>query len=348
MIFNKLRKVILRHFMALRRHSLLVALLVYIALSWCLLRLSGEHALVGSDFVYWLVVSTSTVGYGDLSPSTEAGKWVTALVIIPLGLSIFAITVGRLAGFASYHWRKGVRGLGSVNRQNHIVLVGWNGQRTLRLPQLLIKEEEQAGTLRPIVLCVRVEREIENPMPEAIQFVKVSSFNDKDEMDRASIATAACIVIDNDSDDATMTAALFCHARNSAAHIIVYFADESLSDLLTIHCPSIECTPSVSVEMLAKATADPGSSALHYQLLSVDQGMTQYSICYPETMPDVRFEILFSQLKKHYEATVIAISSRDVGIVVNPALEVMVLPGETLYYIASDRISVPDWGLLNT
>lgn len=346
MILFKLRKLLLRHFMQLRWHNLLVALLIYIALSWSLLSLCGEHALTGSDFIYWLMVTSSTVGYGDLSPSTQAGKWVSALVVIPFGLGLFAVTVGRLAAFASFHWRKGVRGLSSVNTQHHIVVIGWNGQRTMRLLQLLIKEE-QAGAQRPIVLCVRSSREIENPLADDIEFVKVSSFNDREAMDRASIATASCIVIDNEYDDVTMTAALFCHSRNPSAHIIVYFADESLSELLAAHCPGVECAPSVSVEMLAKAAVDPGSSALHHQLLSVDKGMTQYSVRYPDNLPNVNVEHVFLLFKKYHQATFIAIAHNHSGIIVNPALDVPVQPGATLYYIADDRITAFDWDKLS-
>jgi voltage-gated potassium channel len=347
MIFLKLRQILLRHFMMIGWHNLLVILLVYLAVSWCLLKLCGEQALIGTNFIYWLVVTASTVGYGDLSPSTDAGKWVTALAIIPFGLGLFAVTVGRLAAFASFHWRKGVRGLSTVNTQDHIVVIGWNGNRTLRLLQLLISEEEQAGTRRPIVLCVRSDKEIENPMPDVIEFVKVSSFNDKAEMDRASIAQASCVVIDNDYDDVTMTAALFCHSRNPSAHIIVYFADESLSELLVAHCPSVECAPSVSVEMLAKAAVDPGSSALHHQLLSVDKGTTQYSVIYPQQLPSISVEKLFLMFKMHHQATFLAVANNGSDIVVNPALDVMIQPSAILYYIADDRITAFDWKKLN-
>jgi len=51
------------------------------------------------DALYFCVVSLTTVGYGDLTPKTDAGK-VTAIVYIVLGLGIimaFVTTVAQVA-----------------------------------------------------------------------------------------------------------------------------------------------------------------------------------------------------------------------------------------------------------
>jgi len=43
--------------------------------------------------VYWAVVTLTTVGYGDISPSTSAGQFLAAIVMI-LGYSIIAVPTG--------------------------------------------------------------------------------------------------------------------------------------------------------------------------------------------------------------------------------------------------------------
>jgi voltage-gated potassium channel len=167
-------------------------------------------------------------------------------------------------------------------------------------------------------------------------------------MDRAGVARASCIIIDNPRDDVTMTAALYCNSRNPKAHIIAYFQDEQLGRLLKSHCPNVEYTPSVSVEMLAKAAVDPGSSLLHQQLLDVSEGMTQYSVRYPEGAPASRVERLFGALKQRYEATLIGVATRPGdAIALNPGLAHPVVPGSVLYYIADERINGIDWEQLH-
>lgn len=342
-LFLHLKRLFLKHIVELRWYSALGVALGYIIISWALLKASGESDLIQLDtFFYWLLVTASTVGYGDFSPSTTTGKWVVALFVIPFGLSLFALVVGNLATLFAEQWRKGVKGLKQLDVENHILIIGWNGPRTLHLIKLILREQEHDPNPPPIVLCVMAD--IENPMVDKICFVKVSSFNNDAEMSRTNIEKAKCIILDNEQDDVTMTTALYSYGRNPHAHTIAYFKDESLVSLLKKHCPNIECTPSVAVEMLAKAATDPGSSRLHHELLDVDSGMTQYSVVYPENQPSKPLEAFFSLFKTRYHATLIGVASKSSDtLVINPELNFVVSPGSVLYYIADERVTNFDW-----
>ena len=166
----------------LSNRNLILLLFVYIALSWLALATSGESELTQdvSTFIYYLMVTASTVGYGDYSPVTQVGKWVVILFVIPGGLTLFAALIGRLASASVDYWRAGILGKRRVGVENHILLLGWNGQRTMHLIRMLQHEEEGK---RPIVLCSRSD--IENPLPGEIGFVKVTSYTDEQEMEKA-------------------------------------------------------------------------------------------------------------------------------------------------------------------
>ncbi|MCG9582985.1 ion channel [Vibrio tubiashii] len=323
----------------LSNRNLALLLVIYIAASWILLRASSEHALTDdpSTFLYFLMVTASTVGYGDHSPETSMGKWVVILFVIPGGLSLFAALIGRLAAGMVEYWRAGILGKRRIGVENHIVLLGWNGQRTMHLIRMLQHEEEGK---RPIVLCSRSD--IENPLPGEIGFVKVNSYTDSQEMEKAAIERASCIVVDNLEDDITLSAALYSANINPNAHLLAYFKDEALSNLLSQHCPNAECIPAVGAEMLAKAAVDPGSSALHQELLASTRGMTQYSTTYPSEQKTIKVEDAFQFMKRDYQATLIALDVGQ-GIELNPELEKEILPGAKIFYIADERIEDFDW-----
>lgn len=331
--------------MDLRWHSIVLAVLFYVASSWLLLRLCGEVDLTSStDFLYWLAVTASTVGYGDLSPSTSTGRVIVSVYVIPLGLGLFGLGIGRIAAFVSYQWRKGIQGLKNLNEEDHILVMGWNGNKTLHLIKLLLRESEH-GTHKSIVLCVK--REMENPFPDKIGFVRVASYSSEEDMDRAGVKNAACIIVDNTDDDITMTSSLYCASQNPDAHIIAYFQQEELGRLLKSHCPNIECMPSVSVEMIAKSAVDPGSSVLHHELLDVDKGMTQYSTVYSGTT-SLKVSDIFKSLKEKYDATLIGIGNKENGgMRINPNLDSNIEPGSTIYYIADERVMDIDWSELS-
>ena len=330
------------------RWYIIVGMLAFYALStYLFLWLANEDGLLNiHDYIYWLVVTGSTVGYGDMSPSTVAGKWIVSLYVIPMGLSIFALVLGRVASWVSLQWQKGAKGLNALNLEGHILVLGWNGKRTEQLIRLLQIEKQNSLDNPDIVLCVRAD--ITNPMPGEIEFVKVDSFNQDEDMDRACVSTASTILIDNPHDDMTMTSALYCSKRNKEAHKVAYFEDESLVKLLRLHCPEIECTPSVAVEMLAKSAFDPGSSLLHHDLLDVYEGQAQFSSLIPSSAADLTVKDVFYYLKENHDAIFIGLAgNHDIHqIVVNPPLSSALKAGDKIFYIAEKRIHNLDWAAM--
>ncbi|MBD3586668.1 two pore domain potassium channel family protein [Salinimonas sp. HHU 13199] len=339
----------LRYFSESRWYTIVLITLIYGLMSWSLLSAAGEQALISQvEFIYWLAVTASTVGYGDLSPVTTAGKVIVALFVIPVGLSIFAMVIGRIAAWVSDQWKKGLTGMKTLHVNNHILVIGWNEKKTMLLLDLLLKEREDLAVKPDIVLCVKAD--ITNPLPGQIEFVHVESFNKDDDMDRACIAEAGVILIDNPSDDVTLTTALYCTKRNPDAHQVAYFSDDSLVSLLQTHCPNVECTPSVAVEMLAKSVFDPGSSMLHHDLISVDAGQAQFSVAVPEDCDTLTVGQLFINMKKHYDAIFIGFAPGGVykNMVVNPDSAVTVSANDTIFYIASARMTDIDWQKLGS
>lgn len=340
----QLRKLMAKYFSESRWYTIVVLTLVYAMMSWSLLFATGEEALTNQvDFIYWLAVTASTVGYGDLSPVTPAGKLVVALFVIPAGLSIFAMVIGRVAAWVGNQWQKGLTGMKTLHVKNHILVIGWNEQKTLLLLDLLLKERADLADPPDIVLCVKAD--ITNPLPGLVEFVHVESFNKDADMDRACIADAGVILIDNPQDDVTLTTALYCTKRNPDAHQVAYFTDDSLVSLLQTHCPNVECTPSVAVEMLAKSVFDPGSSMLHHDLLSVDEGQAQFSARLPAACESLTVGQLFINMKKQYDAIFIgyAPNGEYKKMVVNPDFDAALSPNDTVFYIARARIKKIDW-----
>lgn len=206
-----LRRWLLRRFTQLSGRTVAVFVFSYLLSSWLFLSLAGEQALTSSftDFVYYLMVTASTVGYGDMSPTTPAGKWIVALWVIPGGLSLFAMGIGQIASLFLDVWQHQLKGRRSLTVQNHYLVLGWNDQRTLHLINLL--QHGEHGN-RSIVLAVRPE--MDNPLPGEIEFVRVPSFTDKAGMDKTNVAQASTIIIDNPEDDITLSAILYCVNQN--------------------------------------------------------------------------------------------------------------------------------------
>ncbi|MBB3063447.1 ion channel [Microbulbifer rhizosphaerae] len=335
MLLYKVRRLLASLFIRANLSTVIFAVALYAATCYLLLSAAGETEIVAREnFLYWLVVTASTVGYGDYSPATPMGKLAVSLWVIPMGLSLFAMVITKVGFAISDFAHRGKKGLRMINLKNHTVIIGWNGPRTLRLVELLLAKTN--GDAGHVVLCV--DAEIENPLPERIDFVRVESFSHAETMQRAALDRASRIIIDNPLDDVTLTTALYCDKVSPDSHKTAYFQDESVGELLRAHCPKIECIPSVAVELLAKSSLDPGSARLHRQLLDSTYGMTQYSVPY-QGEAALPVGGLFDHFKHNLAATLIGVRrAGEQKVDINPALDETVEKGDTLYYISAERL----------
>jgi len=337
--FSHIKTLVLRHLMRMGWTSALFSLLLYTLISWVGLWIfNEEHITDPHVFFYWLGVTASTVGFGDYSPQTDGGRWFVLLWVIPIGLSLFVTIVARIGVILTKLWQGGIMGEKPLTLQNHILVIGWDEQNSKRLLELLVRDESYRKSPREIALCVT--NEITNPMPGDVEFVRVGSYTDASLAERTSLKEADCVIIDAESDHQTLAIALFVNTVNQGANLAVYFKNSDMEPLLTSVCPQAEVIPSVAVEMLAKSAMDPGSSALHKELLDVGYEQTQYSAQLTEAYRGKTVDALFTSLKQDYNATLIGVlrpGDRDIH--VNPSLDESLEDVERFFYIADERIT---------
>lgn len=320
----------------------------HFAVSWMLIELvGGEEISAGNLFWYFYATTATTVGYGDYSPATEAGRLITVLWIMPGGIALFTTIIAKIVQLISDQWRKRMRGLASYeNLSGHIVILGWHGVRTQRMVDHI--RGDAAEREREIVLCTVLE--IENPLPDQVRFVRGPALNAPDLLHRAAIAEAAYIIVLGTNDSETLAAALGASAVNGQAHMVVYFEQRSYADLLHAHCPQAECNISLSIELMVRSAQDPGSSRVQQQLLSTLEGPTQFSLTVPADVDPVPYGALFAELKSRHDVTLIGVAGSPLGddLILNAPTDHRVDPGTILYFMAARRLEASeiDWTAL--
>ncbi|MDQ7031936.1 MAG: potassium channel family protein [Desulfonauticus sp.] len=74
---------------------------------------------------WWTIVTVTTVGYGDVVPSTLAGK-VLGIIIMLTGIGLVSILTGNLASFLMEQRLKQRKGQAAVYLKDHLVVLNWN------------------------------------------------------------------------------------------------------------------------------------------------------------------------------------------------------------------------------
>lgn len=318
-------------------------------ITYVLFIIAGEVALIKHpyEFIYYNMVVISTVGFGDFSPLSSAGKMIVAFWQIPSGLIVFASFIGKSTQIFIDIARKNMDGSNDFSDlNNHILLLSWDQHSTRQIVELILGDKKREK--RPILLCVT--ESMKNPFPDnkEVLFARLRSFSDLEELNRIALNKAERIIVDGQSDDQTLSIALSIATYTSKdANISAHFFNKSQADLLKIHCPQIECSVDTSAKMMVRSMQDPGSSQVTEQLLSTLTGATLYCFQVPELNHPILFGALFTQFKSNYALILIGLSHFKNGddMQLNPDSDRVINSGDYLHYIANERINVDeiDW-----
>lgn len=312
---------------------LLGIVLIHAGASWLVLDALGEEGLRPIDqFVYWYASTAYTVGYGDLSPQTHAGRLFTALVVFPGAIAAFTTAVAKLIGDAAERFRRRRSGKGDYRRMDRcIVLIGFNEARTPKMIDELLADPEQDR----LVLMTR--KTLDDPDPR-VRYVKALALTSAEDLKRAGVETAHSIAIYADSDSETLAAALAVTALNKDAHIVCWFEESEPAGLLRQHCPQVECIVAAGPEMVSRSVRDPGASQVISALTSnLDESATLYALKWnrAETGLKVAAEAFLAQ-----GATLLAVhAAGQLQPAFNPGHASPVRTGDRLYYVAAGRLS---------
>ncbi|WP_110113716.1 potassium channel family protein [Bacillus sp. CGMCC 1.16541] len=120
------------------------------------------------DGIWWVVVTISTIGYGDFVPQTTIGKAVAILLIL-VGTGFITTYFVTLATIAVSKENAYMEGNFKFYGANHLIIVGWNERA-----KLVIEEYKTAFHEEEIVLID--ETLTTNPMVcDRVHFVKGSA-----------------------------------------------------------------------------------------------------------------------------------------------------------------------------
>lgn len=316
-------------------------LAIHASLSFLLLSKAGEHQLLHIErFIYYYIVTTSTVGYGDFSPQTPQGKLVVALFQIPLGLALFGAFLGKTGQTINIILRRNMTGQKTFTAlKDHILIFGWHPHRTPKIIDNILGDKNRYD--RMILLCVK--HEIQHPFNDdhRVEFARLESFTDYNQLQRVGINGAGKIIVDTDDDNDSLTVTLrISKLVNQDCHISTHLNDEVKAQMLREHCDNVEASSSHSIQMLVRSIQDPGSSLVQEQLLSTLKGDTQFSLMIPSQFVGIEYLALFEQFKRVYQATIIGIANErnGQGLEINPPNQKRITGGQIIHYIAADRL----------
>ena len=177
------------------------------------------------DAVYYVIITATTVGYGDITPITGLGK-LLAMILGILGLFLFSLITATVStSFFQYVNMLKSGMLSFREMKNHIVICGWNETGEIIVEELKKYYTNKGERLKPIVVVT--EQELE---PRQEFYYKKGDFVSEEVLKNAGIEQVDIVIIlaekgvnlTEDSIDArSILAAMLIRDLNPKANIII-------------------------------------------------------------------------------------------------------------------------------
>ncbi|WP_108670722.1 potassium channel family protein [Peribacillus acanthi] len=140
--------------------------------------------------IWWAVVTTSTVGFGDYAPKTVAGQVVGVLLIIT-GAGFVTTYFVSLAAIAVKSEESFMHGKLDYNRKDHTIVVGWNERSRVIIDALLERQTH------PSIVLIDQTLQDHPLRKKDVHFIKGNATSDEI-LKKANVQSAESVIITAD------------------------------------------------------------------------------------------------------------------------------------------------------
>jgi voltage-gated potassium channel len=210
-LINKIRALKAKEYRdKLQMLSLLLCVLIFGSIAFYYFERGGESVEKIWDAVYWVIVTITTVGYGDFYPETPGGR-ITFVLVALGGIGTIAYIMEQLIAFSTKSELKKLFGSGAVKMKKHTIIVGWDTKAEEAIKELRNENEE----------FLVVGSELDHAELDALGIPHISGDPTKREtLNRCNIEAAKTLMIPLENDSETIMIALAARKQNPGIQIV--------------------------------------------------------------------------------------------------------------------------------
>jgi len=290
------------------------------------------------DAIWWSFVTITTVGYGDVTPTTLGGR-LTGVIVMVFGIGLLGMFTATVASiFVEGKLREG-KGMKKVKVAEHFLICGWN----YKVEEIVAEmRADRKVKEKPIVLIADLP---EKPLEDENTFFIAGEVN-AETLEKANVSEASAVLIISDDrldSYARDAKVVFNTLTIRTVRDDIYICAE-ISDAKNMkHCKmaganEIIVIGELSSNLLVQAALDHGITQIITELVSNRFGSSLYKMKPPENMVGRPFIELLSLLKKEHNAIPVAIASNGSNdFSSNPSGDYLIQAEDCLVIISEER-----------
>ncbi len=290
------------------------------------------------DAFWWSFVTITTVGYGDITPSTIGGR-IIGVVVMVFGIGILGMFTATIASaFVETRLKEG-KGMNDIKTKDHFIICGWSYKAKEIIAELRADKKVKN---RPIVIVADVP---EKPLEDENTFF-IHGEVDVDILKKANLKGASVVMVltdealDSYSRDAKVVLnTLTIRKQNPDVYICVEISDvRNMQHGKLAGADEIIVIGELSGNLLVQAALDHGITKIITELVSNRYGNELYKIRPPDNFVGMKFIDVLRFIKEKHNAIVVAVESRrENKLAANPPMDYAIQPGDDLVLIAQER-----------
>lgn len=232
---------------------------------------NGEGGLSLLDCVYYVTVSLSTTGYGDITPFTPTARLVNTLVLTPLRVIFLIVLVGTTLAvlteqsrqaFKIQRWRHTLR--------NHTVVVGYGTKGRSAVAAMLADDVSPAE-----IVIIDTDAQVLKAAAARGLVTVTGSATKSDVLKLAGVTRARSIVVALGTDDTAVLVTLSARELAPNAKIVATVRESENTHLLKQSgADSVVVSAETAGRLLGLATITPTVVGMMEDLLTPDEGFS--------------------------------------------------------------------------
>ena len=232
--------------------------------------------------LWWVMTTVTTVGYGDVSPHSTAGK-IFAMVLFAVGIGLMGVVIGKVVNLFSLFQTLKEEGKLPYTKSGHHVLLGWSDKTKSTLEELLDDDEN-----REIVIIADLPQ---TPYRHQLVTFVQGHAQDQEVLIDANVAKAATVLIFSDdsihdaslSDGKTLLIVssiekLSLELGESIYTIVEVQKENHIDNFKHLKVDEFVISDETFSRIMAKASRYHGSSLIYTKLTSDSEGENIYQI----------------------------------------------------------------------